>query len=112
MGYVTSGSKPRRAFWSIVLSIGFIGTVTVRGSKIIVIIIDHESQTVITEQSVSESAVIVMFKCIQQYLSYPSIIKMKIEERDSNWDFPRIIFCLNSLHSLSLSNRMPYKGTF
>ena len=52
-----------------------------------------------------------MCKCIEQYLSYPSIIKMKIEERDSNWDFPRIIFCLNSLHSLSLSNRMPYKGT-
>ena len=63
-------------------------------------------------QSVFESIFIVMFKCIQQYLSYPSIIKMKIEERDSNWDFPRIIFCLNSLHSLSLSNRMPYKGTF
>ena len=34
MGYVTSGSKPRRAFWSIVLSIGFIGTVTVRDLKI------------------------------------------------------------------------------
>ena len=33
MGYVTSGSKPRRAFWSIVLSIGFIGTVTVRDLK-------------------------------------------------------------------------------
>lgn len=36
---------------------------------------------------------------------------MKIEERDSNWDFPRIIFCLNSLHSLKFSNRMPYKGS-
>ena len=34
MGYVTNGSKPRRAFWSIVLSIGFIGTVTVRDLKI------------------------------------------------------------------------------
>lgn len=34
MGYVTSGSKPRRAFWSIVLSIGFIGTVTVRDLNI------------------------------------------------------------------------------
>ena len=34
MGYVTNGSKPRRAFWSIVLSIGFIGTVTVKDLKI------------------------------------------------------------------------------
>ena len=39
MGYVTSGSKPRRAFWSIVLSIGFIGTVTVRDLKNIQIIL-------------------------------------------------------------------------
>ena len=85
IGYAIKGSRVRRLCWAFVLSLGCIGTV------------------------------VIMWYCTQQYFNYPSIIKLKIdgkqpvrlfftanlifEERDHSWEFPRIIFCLNSLHS-------------